>query len=263
MSASDDVPMTAPLDAGLPSADPLDDVARGTGVALWKQIVERIEADIADGRLAPGVRLPPEVELAERFGVNRHTLRRALAMLTEQGLIEATPGRGTFIKEPPLRYPIAARTRFSEIVSREGRAPGGKLVGSRIEVATPEIAEALRLPPGAEVLRVDMVREADGVPLTVGSHWYDAERCRDLDLVVAATGSVTRALETLGLGDYRRLETRVTARPADEEERRLLSLPAGRTVLVVDSINGDAQRRPIQYSRARFAADRVQLVVKN
>lgn len=240
-----------------------DDVARGSGVALWKQIAERIEAEIVEGRLAPGARLPTEAELAERFGVNRHTLRRALATLTDQGLIEATPGRGTFVREPPLRYPIGPRTRFSEIVSAEGREPGGRVTGSRIEPATPDVAAALRIAPGDEVLRIEMVRDADGVPITVGSHWYVAERCRDLDLITAATGSVTRALETIGLGDYRRLETRITARLADEEERRHLALAPGRTVMVVEAINGDAQRRPIQFSRARFSADRVQLVVKS
>ena len=243
--------------------DDAGDASRGTGVALWRQIVERIEAEIAAGQMPAGTRLPPEMELATRFGVNRHTLRRALAMLTERGLIEATPGRGTFVREPPLAYPIGARTRFSEIVSAEGRAPSGRLIGSNIENATDEIAAALRLSKGSQVLRVDMLREADGVPLTLGSHWYDAERCRDLDLVIAATGSVTRALETLGLGDYRRLQTRVTARVADDQERTLLSLPIGRVVLVVDAINGDARRQPIQYSRARFAADRVQLVFTN
>jgi len=256
MTEPDDMAMTRP-----PETEQTP--ARGTGVALWKQIVERIEADIAEGRLAAGMRLPTEMELAERFGVNRHTLRRALSILTEQGLIEATPGRGTFVKEPPIRYPIGPRTRFSEIVSGEGRAPGGRLVRSALEPASATIAQALRLQPGQDVLRIDMVRDADGVPITIGSHWYEATRCRDLDLLVASTGSVTRALEALGLGDYRRLETRITARAADEEERRLLALPAGRTVMVVEAINGDAQRRPIQYSRARFAGDRVQLIVRN
>ncbi|MFT0859425.1 phosphonate metabolism transcriptional regulator PhnF [Ancylobacter sp. G4_0304] len=262
MSPSDDTPMTDLPTSLMPPLES-EDVARGTGVALWKQIAERIEADIAEGRLPPGQRLPTEMELAERFGVNRHTLRRALAMLAELGLIEATPGRGTFVKEPPLRYPIAARTRFSEIVSSEGRAPGGRVISSRVEPASPEVAQALRLAAGAQVLRLDMVREADGVPITLGTHWYDAERCRDLDLIAAATGSVTRALEAIGIADYRRLETRITARAADEEERRHLSLPPGRTVMVVDSLNGDAQRRPLQYTRARFCADRVQLVIKN
>lgn len=240
-----------------------DEVARGSGVALWKQIAQRIEADIAEQRLTPGSRLPIEAELAERFGVNRHTLRRALADLTDQGIIEATPGRGTFVKEPPIRYPIGSRTRFSEIVSAEGREPGGRVIGSRLEPASAQVAAALRIEPGEEVLRIDIVRDADGVPITCGTHWYLAERCRDLDLIIAATGSVTRALEALGLGDYRRLETRITARLADEEERRHLALPAGRAVMVVESINGDAQRRPLQFARARFSADRVQLVVKN
>ncbi|MBS7545741.1 phosphonate metabolism transcriptional regulator PhnF [Ancylobacter oerskovii] len=258
MTDTDDMPMTSP-----PGEASASDVARGSGVALWKQIAERIEADIAEGRLKPGARLPTEAEFAERFGVNRHTLRRALATLTEQGLVEAMPGRGTFVKEPPLRYPITPRTRFSEIVSGEGRAPGGRVIASRIVPAATDIAAALRVPPGTDALRLDMLREADGVPLTIGTHWYVAERCRDLDLIAAATGSVTRALEALGLGDYRRLETRITARPADEEERSLLALPAGRTVMVVESINGDARRQPIQFTRARFSADRVQLVVKN
>lgn len=260
MAGSDDSAMTQ--EAGS-EAEAAADVARGTGISLWKQIVERIEADIAEGRLTPGTRLPTEMELAERFGVNRHTLRRALSTLAEQGLIEATPGRGTFVKEPPIRYPIGPRTRFSEIVSGEGRAPSGRLVASQVEIAAPEIAAALQLPPGSEVLRIEMLREADGVPITYGTHWYEATSCRDLDLLVAATGSVTRALETLGLGDYRRLETRITARPADEKERRLLSLPLGRTVMVVEAVNGDARRRPIQFSRASFAADRVQLVIKS
>lgn len=239
------------------------DVARGSGVALWRQIAERLEGEIASGALPPGTRLPTEAELAERFGVNRHTLRRALSVLSEQGLIEATPGRGTFVHEPPLRYPIGARTRFSENVLAEGRAPGGRVVGSRIEKAAADIAAALGLAIGTPVLRLDMVREADGVPLTIGSHWYVAEKFPDIDLVAAATGSVTRAMETLGAGDYRRLETRITARLADEEERRLLALAPGRAVMVVEAINGDARRRPLQFSRARFAAERVQLVVKN
>ncbi|MFK8250524.1 phosphonate metabolism transcriptional regulator PhnF [Ancylobacter terrae] len=238
------------------------DVARGTGVALWKQIAERIEAEIAAGTLTPGSRLPTEAELAERFAVNRHTLRRALSVLTDQGLIEATPGRGTFVRHAPIRYPITARTRFSEIITAVGRAPGGRVLGSRLEPADSEIAAALAIATGTQVLRVDMVREADDVPLTYGSHWYIADRCRDLDLLIATTGSVTRALEALGLGDYRRRETRITARMADETERRHLALPAGRPVMIVESVNSD-RGQPIQFTRACFAADRVQIVVRS
>ena len=107
MTDTDDTGMTD-LASGLIESIAPEDVERGSGVALWKQIAERIEADINAGTLRPGARLPTEMELAERFKVNRHTLRRALAMLTDQGLIEATPGRGTEIGRASCRERVCS-----------------------------------------------------------------------------------------------------------------------------------------------------------
>src|SRR4030088_3041402 len=95
-------------------------IARGGGHAVWRQIAERIETDIGAGRLPPGARLPNEMQLAETFAVNRHTVRRALAELAAKGLVRASVGRGTFVELPRLAYSIGPRTRFSEIVEREG-----------------------------------------------------------------------------------------------------------------------------------------------
>ncbi|MEP9353920.1 phosphonate metabolism transcriptional regulator PhnF [Xanthobacter sp. KR7-65] len=235
-------------------------VARGSGVTLWRQIAEKLEADILAGALRAGARLPVEAELAERFGVNRHTLRRALSHLAEQGLIEATAGRGTFVKEPPLRYPIGPRTRFSEIVSAGGREPFGRFLASSVEPACREVARELGLAEGTPMLRIESIHEADGVPISFAVAWFEEARCRDLDLIYAATGSLTRALATIGIEDFRRRETRVTARPANIREVELLSLAPGRAVLVLERLDVDAGGRPLQWGRASFAADRVQLV---
>lgn len=253
-------PMTQAQTAA--GAETAEQVRRGSGVALWRQISERLEEAIADGRYPPGARLPVEAELAEQFGVNRHTLRRALARLSELGLIEATAGRGTFVKEPPLRYPIGTRTRFSEIVTAGGREPHGRCLGVRVEPADDEAARELALPPGTPLLRLETAHDADGVPISIGTAWFPEARCRDIDLIYAATGSLTRALATLGIQDYRRRETRVSARPADERERELLSLAPGRSVLVVERVDVDHEGAPLQWGRSSFAADRVQLVIK-
>ncbi|MFG1281790.1 phosphonate metabolism transcriptional regulator PhnF [Xanthobacter autotrophicus] len=237
-------------------------VARGSGVTLWRQIAQRLEEEIHSGVLKPGARLPVEAELSETFGVNRHTLRRALAHLAEQGLIEATAGRGTFVKEPPLRYPIGARTRFSEIVSAGGREPFGRFLGSKVEDACPDVARELAVPEGTPVLRIESIHEADGVPISFGTAWFPHARLRDLDLVYAATGSLTRALATLGIEDYRRRETRITARPANARELELLSLAPGRAVLVLERLDVEPNGVPLQWGRSSFAADRVQLVFK-
>src|SRR5688500_18630671 len=95
-------------------------VERTEAISAWRQIADRIEDDIVDGRFAPGDRLPIESEFAARFAVNRHTVRRALAALSVKGLVRASPGRGTFVEEK-LAYAIGRRTRFSEIVSQAGR----------------------------------------------------------------------------------------------------------------------------------------------
>lgn len=253
----------APLDHSSMTEADAAELTRGTGVALWKQIAERIEWQIAAGDFPPGARLPVEADLATRYGVNRHTVRRALAVLTEKGLIEATAGRGTYVREPPLRYPIGARTRFSEIVHAGGREPFGRCLDAQVQAADADVARELAIPEGTPVLRIETIHEANGVPMSTGVSWFPAARCRDLDLIYAATGSLTRALATLGIQDYRRRETRITARTANERELELLALAPGRTVLVVERVDVEPNGTPLQWGRSSFAADRVQLVMKS
>jgi DNA-binding GntR family transcriptional regulator len=66
---------------------------------LWQQVADDLRADIRSGRLPRGARLPAESELAELYGVSRVTIRHSLKALTEDGLVEAVHGRGTFITE--------------------------------------------------------------------------------------------------------------------------------------------------------------------
>src|SRR5262245_63017474 len=98
-----------------------------SGVALWRQVADGIERGIADGRFVAGEKLPGEVEIAETYRVNRHTVRRALAALAERGLVRAERGSGTYVESPRIAYPLRSRTRVSEIVGAGGREPRGQL----------------------------------------------------------------------------------------------------------------------------------------
>jgi GntR family phosphonate transport system transcriptional regulator len=81
-------------------------------------------------------------------------------------------------------------------------------------------------------------------------------------VLFAKKGSLTKAYSRFGLDDYRRLSTRISARPAEPEEATALGLAPGRTLLVVNSINVDMEGRRIQATQSRFPADRVELVVE-
>src|SRR5499425_2613576 len=111
------------------------DEALVSGVSLWRRIADELEQSIARGIFTPGSKLPGETDIAERFGVNRHTVRRAIAALAQRGLVRAERGSGTFIEQRRIPYPIRPRTRFSEIVGGAGHAAAGRLMASGVEAA--------------------------------------------------------------------------------------------------------------------------------
>lgn len=235
---------------------------RGPGVPVWRQIETILRAAIAERRFMPGERLPTEQDFAHHFRVHRHTFRRAIAPLVEDGLVDVRQGQGMTVREEVLDYPIRRRTRFSEILSAQHLNPANELLRADEAPADHDVAEALGMPTGEAVIRIEMLRRSDGVPMSVSTDHYPAARFAGLAETVAETGSVTTALARHGVPDYRRLRSGVHARLATREETRLLRQPAHLPVLCVDSLNVDEAGRPVQFTRARFSGARVQIVVE-
>jgi GntR family phosphonate transport system transcriptional regulator len=234
----------------------------GAGVSLWRRIADEIEQSIARGLFQPGSRLPGEIEIAGRFGVNRHTVRRAIAALAERGLVRAERGSGTFIEQRRIPYPIRPRTRFSEIVGGAGHVVTGRLVHSAIEPADAEIARRLKLKPGAPVARLELLRHADRIPISAATSWLDAQRFPNAAALYASAGSATRMLARFGVHNYTRKSTHVTAAIADAADAAPLRIAVGRPLLIVDSVDIDSDDAPVLTTRARFAADRLELVIE-
>jgi GntR family transcriptional regulator, phosphonate transport system regulatory protein len=234
-----------------------------SGVALWRQVADGIERGIANGSFAAGEKLPGEIEIAETYRVNRHTVRRALATLAERGLVRAERGSGTYVEAPKLAYPLRSRTRFSEIVGTSGREPRGQLIGASEEPATRELARQLGLKTGAPLVRIESLRFADRTPICVSTTWLSAERFPDAGQVFASSRSMTKLLAHYGIRDYRRASTHITAAIADAADAARLDLALGRPVLVVDGTDVDTEARPLVTKRSRFAAERVEFLVEN
>ena len=234
---------------------------RGAGVALWRQIAAAIEGAITAGRHAPGERLPTEAELAARYAVNRHTLRRAMESLEARGLVRIEQGRGSFVAEDVLDYPLGPRTRFSEIIQRQGREPAGKLLRLAEMAADARIAELLGLRRGARVVMAERIAMADGRPVALGAHHFPAARCGRIATLLRADPSITRALAACGVADYRRQVTRLTARMPTGEEATAREQSRARPVLVSEAVNVDAEGQPVDATVTRYAAGRAQLVV--
>ncbi|MGE4219268.1 MAG: phosphonate metabolism transcriptional regulator PhnF [Alphaproteobacteria bacterium] len=234
---------------------------RGTGLTLWRQIEQQLAAEIGAGVFTPANRLPTETVLAARFGVNRHTLRQAVNALAERGLVRVEQGRGTFVQEAVIDYAIGRRTRLSEIVSRHDRSPSGRLLAARTERTGTAVAEALGIPVRSRCLTLETLREADGIPIAIGTHHLPANRFAGLAEAFETAGSLSAAFAEFGIGDYERRTTKVTARMPTAEEARLLQQPRSRPVLVSAGIDAEPHGLPFHYVVTRFPSDRVQLVV--
>ena len=246
--------MSARMDevAMTPDASRPMEALQGDGVALWRQIAGTLAREIAGGAPGPGLRLPTEAQLAQRFGVNRHTLRRAMEELARDGLIRIEHGRGAFVAEDVLDYTVGPRTRFSETVRRHNMEPSGRVL--RLEERTlgrtpaeRQVAGALGLRPGARVVELERIGLADERPVSLANHYFPASRLPGLAEALRAAPGITQALQRAGVADYLRQSTRVSARLPTAAEAALL-----RTARIPPT----AGVREYQY-RSRRPGDRV------
>lgn len=228
---------------------------------LWSAIAATLRAEIAEGAYAPGARLPTEAELSARFGVNRHTLRRALADLAEAGVIVSRRGSGVYVAARPTDYRLGRRVRFHQNVSDSGRTPSRRITRLETRSAQPDEAGALELDPGAIVHVVEGVSLADGMPLAAFRSVFPAARFPGLVTAMAGQSSVTAALQACGLADYTRKDTRLTAKLVDPVLALALQVQPGAPVLRSIAVNVDAAGCPVEYGTTWFAGDRVTLTV--
>ena len=121
-------------------------ISRSKGM-LHTQIANAVASSITLGHFRTGDRLPPERELAKEFGVNRLTVRQALAELQLRKLIHRRTGRngGTFIAEPVIEYDLTTFAGFSEQARRLGHVAGARVLRTERVEADAATAEALQL----------------------------------------------------------------------------------------------------------------------
>ncbi|MDK3018993.1 phosphonate metabolism transcriptional regulator PhnF [Pseudodonghicola flavimaris] len=233
-----------------------------TRTPLWKSIALALTADIAEDRYRTGDQLPTEAQLAAKFGVNRHTVRRALAEMAAQGLVHARRGAGVFVAARPTDYPIGRRVRFHQSVAAGGQTPAKQLLALDTRAADAREAEALALAPGDPVLVYDGLSLADGAPIALFRSAFPARRFPDLEAALTKTRSVTQALARCGVADYTRATTRVTAKLANATQAVHLRIAEGAPILRTVAVNVDATGQPVEYGRTWFAGDRVTLTVE-
>jgi GntR family phosphonate transport system transcriptional regulator len=234
---------------------------------LWRQISDSIANDIERQVLQGGDRVPTDIELAQRFGCNKHTARRAIAHLEQEGLVRVEWGKGTFVVEGLLEYRLGAQTRFTQNLIDQRRNPRRKLLHSAQIEAPEAVARGLKIATGAACHLLVLLGEADEVPLSLGHNYFPSKRLPSLDEALQRLGrqhrslSITELLHACGVDSYRRSHTRIGARLPSAEEAAQLRMPRQQPLLETESVDVGENDRPVTYATTCFRADRLQFVV--
>ena len=235
--------------------------AKPAKTPLWQAIFKALRHDIFDGRYVPGDKLPTEAQLADRFGVNRHTVRHALARMAEDGLVRSRRGAGVFVMARPTDYPIGRRVRFHENLRAAGQRPDKRILQIETRSATAGEAQALQIDPGSPVCAYHGLSLADDAPIAVFESIFPLERLPGIEAALVAQPGVTAALREVGVKDFTRASTRLTAIAADAAQALHLQLREGDPLLRSTGVNITADGVPVEYGRTLFAGDRVTLTL--
>ena len=234
-------------------------INRNHSTPVWQQIRDILFADIKAGTFEPDGKLPSENQLAKRFSVNRHTVRQSLKALEEEGVTESRQGAGSFVVGRILNYPISKRTRFSEIVLQQGMTPSGEFLHHERCEANREVADALRIRKGTHIIQVKEISRADGNIVGCSYHHFVAGRFPNMADMIEQEGGISAAFRALGLENYSRQSTTISAGLPKSKDARLLMIPTSKPVLISRAINIDEKGYPIEYGVTYFNSDVVHM----
>ena len=225
---------------------------RSSPVPLYFQVARQIEAAITRGDLRPGQRLDNEIDLAERYGLSRPTMRKAIEQLVAQGLLVRKRGVGTQVVQSQVQRPVELSSLYDDL-AKTGQNPSTQVISCGTVPTDETVAAALGLPQDTPVVAIERLRSARGEPLALLANWVPVD----------LGDMTTELLTTYGLYDLLRrynvnlriANQRIGATTADTAQARLLHVRRGSALVTMERTSYDDTGRAVELGRHVYRAD--------
>ncbi|HEX2073021.1 MAG TPA: GntR family transcriptional regulator [Geodermatophilus sp.] len=228
------------------------DIDRSSPTPLYYQLAQAIEGAIAGGSLPAGSKLENEVLLAQRYGLSRPTVRRAVQELVDKGLLVRKRGVGTQVIQPHVRRSVELTSLYDDL-ARSGESPSTEVLSLERVPAPADIAGELDVPAGDEIVVVRRLRRSHGEPLALLTNYLPGR----FDPTIADLTERGLYQYLRGQGVHLRVaHQRIGARLARAEEARLLDEPPRAALLTMQRTAFDDQGAPVEYGRHVYRASR-------
>jgi GntR family transcriptional regulator len=220
---------------------------------IYRQLADMLRMQIESGQIAPNDAIPAERDLAATHEVSRDTVRKAIKLLEEQGVLYSDHGRGTFAAPAAVRKMSRFLDSFTEDTIKRGGVPGQKILVMEEIIASMAIASLLNIDSETPILHLKRLRLMDGAPIGIQDSYVrlpPGEQLARKDLERA--GSLYRLLvDKFGIEPSESLES-IGAIPAAAEEVQLLGITAGTPILVCERIMLSSRREPVEYCEMKY-----------
>ena len=232
-------------------------------IPLYQQVIDIIKNEINSGAYKAGARIPNEFELAESYKVGRVTVRRAIEELVQQGYLTKRQGKGTFVNAPKLKRKIRQKgdvQSFTEGCAANDMVPGARLVSRTVVAATHEDAAFFGVEPGCELIVVERVRTADGIPVMLENNAFvlaDHPYLQTLANKDLTDNSIFALVaEHSGRAPLKSDPCTVEIALADTQTAPLLEVPVGEPLFYMEAYFTDAGGRPLLLGRQKIVGSR-------
>ena len=234
-------------------------VVKHSFIPYYLQIMENLKNKIKNGKLKPGEFLPSEEELANTFNVSRTTTRKAIDELVIEGLVIKNRGKKSTIAPKKIMQPLNRVIAFSETVKNAGFDPNTKAIQIVKEQASKEIAKYLDLHIGHDVVKIQRLRMADNIPLSLITSYIIPELVPGIIEHGLINDSLYQTLKKIHHINLTKAVQEISARISLDYEADMFDIRKGMPLLVLDQVTY-TDDRIIEYVNVISRADRYKYV---
>lgn len=229
--------------------------------AAYITIHDELKQQIDQGVWKIGDRLPSERDLADTYSVSRMTLRQAVTLLVEEGILERRVGSGTYVAGHRVQEKMRGTLSFTEIISSQGKVPSTVLISYQRKLASQTEIDHLNLQKTDYVIRMERVRYADQLPVV-----FELASIPEKLIKGCSQAAITEHFfQTLTENGYEigRSQRIIYAKTASERVANYLDISTGHAILALTQTSYFTDGRPFEYVRSQYVGDRFEFYLEN
>jgi GntR family transcriptional regulator len=237
-------------------------VLKQNGIPLYHQLREIFTEKINNGEWKSGDIIPNELMLCQQFEVSRGPIRQALDQMVRDGLLSRKQGKGTIVLPPKMESGLSGFFSFTRLIRGRGMRPGVRLLDLETTMAEGSVANSLNLPARVACYKIRRLRLANEEPLILETVYMPQHICSDL----SEENIISRPLYDILCNEcgivLQQAKQFFEPTVADEYEARMLGIPEGTPVLLIQNTTYATGNLPVVFSKAIMRGDRVRYYVE-